>query len=305
MVFKRRKFIKKSGVVAAGSMVIPMISCKGKENADLAMDPESSAVEVETGDLSQFGIQLYTLRDDMPKDPKGVLKKLSEDGYHTIESYEGDQGMFWGMSNKEFKTYMDELDLKIVSSHINIEEEVERKAAEAAEIGMDYLVCPYVGPQESLDAWKKISEKFNAAGAACKKEGIQFAYHNHAYSFEEFSGIIPHEFLLDNTDADLVKHEMDIYWVVTGGADPIEYLKKYSNRFTLCHVKDRMKDVPMTERQASCDLGTGSIDFPSILKVAQENGMEHFILEQERYDNSTPLKSVEVGAKYLKEFKFA
>ena len=196
--------------------------------AETMKDSMSTAVQ---GDLDAFGIQLYTLRDEMPKDPKGVLKKVADYGYHQIESYEGEQGMFWGMSNKEFKAYMDELGMKIVSSHVNINEDLERKAAEAAEIGMDYIICPYVGPQTSMDAWKGVTDKFNTAGEVCRKEGIQFAYHNHAYSFKAFSGMIPHDFLMDNTDPDLVKHEMDIYWVITGGADPIEYLKKYPNRF--------------------------------------------------------------------------
>ena len=110
---------------------------------------------------------------------------------------------------------------------------------------------------------------------------------------------------MENTDPDLVDHQMDIYWVVTGGADPIEYLKKYPNRFRLCHVKDRMKNAPADEHGASCDLGTGSIDFAKILGEAQQHGMKYFIMEQERYDGSTPLKSAESGANYLKALKFA
>ena len=204
----------------------------------------------------------------------------------------------------EFK-YLDDINIKMVSAHCNIKEDFEKKAAQAAEIGMEYLICPWVGPQKSMDDWKKVTDEFNACGEICKKNGIKFAYHNHAYTFKAFSGMIPHDFVMENTDPALVDHEMDIYWVVTGGADPIEFLNKYPNRFRLCHIKDRMKTAPADERMASCDLGTGKIDFPKILKVAKEKGMKYFILEQERYDNSTPLKSVEVGAKYLKEFKFA
>ena len=302
MNHNRRNFIQHSSMLAAGALVLPSIACKSATNSEITTKVAEPIIK---GGLDQFGIQLYTLRDEMPKDPKGVLKKISEFGYNTIESYEGKDGMFWGMTNKEFKAYMDELNLKIVSSHINIDKDLERKAAEAAEIGMDYVVCPYVGPQTSMDAWKGITDKFNAAGEICKKAGIQFAYHNHAYTFKAFSGMIPHDYLMDNTDPDLVKHEMDIYWVVTGGADPIEYLKKYSGRFTLCHVKDRLKDAAADENEASCNLGTGKIDFPTILAVAKEHGMEHYILEQERYDGSTSLASAEAGAEYLKEFKFA
>lgn len=298
MKHNRRQFIRKSGMIAGAALALPstIVKCAsgGAKTSTLIK-----------GGLKEFGIQLYTLRSLMPKKPKHVLKKLSEYGYNTIESYEGSEGMFWGMTNKEFKAYMDELNMKIVSSHTNIDQDLERKAAEAAEIGMEYIVCPSVGPQKSMDAWKGITDKFNAAGETCKKEGIKFAYHNHAYTFKAFSGMIPHAYLMENTDPELVKYEMDIYWVVTGQADPIDYLKKYSGRFTLCHVKDRLKDARADETSASCVPGTGQIDFPKILKVAKENGMEHFILEQERYDNTTPLGAAEAGANYLKDFKFA
>jgi sugar phosphate isomerase/epimerase len=209
------------------------------------------------------------------------------------------------MSNKDYKLFLDDLGVSMVSSHVDINKDFEKKAAQAAEIGMEYLVCPYIGPQISVDAWKKVTDRFNECGKICKKNGIRFAYHNHAYSFKAFSGMIPHDFLMDNTDPELVDHEMDIYWVVTGGADPIEYLKKYPNRFRLCHVKDRKKDAAADENSASCDLGTGQIDFPKILKVAAETGMKYFIMEQERYDNTTPMQSVEVGANYLKKLVFA
>ena len=254
--------------------------------------------------LNKFGIQLYTLRDDIPNDPKGILKQLSSFGYKQIEGYDGPQGMFWDMEPAEFKSYLDGLGMKMVSSHCDINKDFEKKIAQAASIGMEYLICPYIGPQKDMEAWKKVTERFNKCGQLCKDAGIRFAYHNHAYSFVPFSGMIPHDFLMDNTDPELVEHEMDIYWVVTGGADPIEYLKKYPNRFTLCHVKDRMKNAG-DEHSASCDLGTGIIDYPKILNVAAQNGMKHFIVEQERYDNSTPIKSAAVGAEYLKKLVFA
>ena len=212
--------------------------------------------------------------------------------------------MFWNMGHKDFKMYLDDLGMTMVSSHCNINENFVEKAAQAAEIGMSYLICPHIGPQKSMEAWKVVTDKFNECGRICQEAGIRFAYHNHAYSFVAFSGMIPHDFIMENTDPDLVDHEMDIYWVVTGGADPIDFLTRYPNRFRLCHVKDRMKDAPADQQSASCDLGTGSIDYPKILKVAANNGMQYYILEQERYDNSTPLESAQVGAEYLKKIVF-
>ena len=113
--------------------------------------------------------------------------------------------------------------------------------------------------------------------------------------------MIPHDFIMNNTDPELVDHEMDIYWVVTGGADPNEYLKKYSNRFKLCHIKDRLPDTD--EPMASTNLGSGIIDFASILPVAAAHGMKYYLAEQERYEGTTALESAKLNAAYLRDFR--
>ncbi|MEL6923654.1 MAG: sugar phosphate isomerase/epimerase, partial [Bacteroidota bacterium] len=260
----RREFLQTLGALSAGSLLLPQFGCGDTTTAESTTTDTAAAATTPpaaSGSIDKFGIQLYTLRDVVPGDPKGTLKKLSDFGFRQIEGYDGDQGMFWNMGNKDFKSYLDDINLEMVASHCNIYENFEEKAAQAAEIGMAYLICPYVGPQKSMDDWKKVTDKFNECGKICKEAGIKFAYHNHAYSFKAFSGMIPHDFIMDNTDPELVDHEMDIYWVVTGGADPIEYLTKYKNRFRLCHVKDREKNAPADMRMASVNLGTGSIDF--------------------------------------------
>ena len=295
----RRKFIHAAGAAVTGAMLFPQYACK-ENTVKAAADVVSAVIKPS---LTDFGIQLYTVRDVIPADPMGTIKKLAGMGFNQIEGYEGPQGMFWNLGNVEFKKQISDLGIDMVSCHVDINKDFELKVAAAAEIGIKYLLCPYVGPQKSMDDWKKVTDKFNNCGAICKKHGIRFAYHNHAYSFKAFSGMIPHDFIMDNTDPDTVDHEMDIYWVVTGAADPIDYLKKYSNRFKLCHIKDRMIDAG-DEREASCDLGTGMIDYSTILKVAEDNGMEYFIMEQERYDGSDPLTSAKVGAEYLKKLVF-
>ncbi len=284
MTIKRRNFLKTAGGFAAGIAFTPY-ACSN-----------SGSTETSNQMTKTFGLQLYTLRDDFPRDPKGVLAKVASYGYKQIEGYEADRGLFWGMTNKELKAYMDELDMKLVSSHCDIDNDFERKAAEAAEIGMEYLICPW-RMQQSLDDYYAVAEDFNAKGEICKQNGIKFAYHNHAYTFTEMDGKMPHDLLMDNTDPSLVEHEMDIYWVVTAGQDPIEWIKKYPNRFTLSHMKDRMKGTD--EAEATCTLGTGLIDFPSIVKAGRANGMKHFIVEQERYEGTTPLQSAEDNAAYM------
>jgi sugar phosphate isomerase/epimerase len=281
----RRDFIKQSGSIAAGLAITPLIS-KLMLNGDYAKS-------------KPFGLQLYSLRADMPKDPRGVLKQVASFGYKQIEGFEGDQGIFWGMTNTEFKRYMDDLGMNFITTHCNIDKDFEKKAAEAAEIGMKYLICPHKGMQKTIDDFKKIADDFNKKGEICKKNGIRFAYHNHEYSFAQLEGQLPQDVMMNNTDPALVDFEMDIYWVVTGKQDPITWLKKYPNRFRLGHVKDRIKGA--TERDASCTLGQGSIDYPTIVKDAKKLGMHYFIVEQERYDNTTPLEAAKDDAVYMKK----
>ncbi len=294
MNYQRRKFLKLSTTIASG---IAVTTLAGK----LAGCSPSNKIANSGQD---FGIQLYTLRDEMPKDPRGVLKQLSSFGYKQIESYEHDKlGMFWGMKNTEFKQYLDSLGMKIVSSHADIYKDFDRKAGEAAAIGMDYLICPSLGSRKSIDAFKTAADKFNNCGEICKKNGLRFAYHNHDYSFQQLEGQYPQDVLMNNTSKDLVDYEMDIYWVVTAAQDPVQWMNKYPNRFRLAHVKDRIKNAPFTEKNASTTVGTGSINFEEILSAGKNLGLAYFIVEQERYDGTTPLKAAQDGAAFMKSLK--
>jgi sugar phosphate isomerase/epimerase len=248
-----------------------------------------------------FGIQLYTLRDIITADPKGILRHLSDYGYKHIESYEGPSGMFWGMTPVDFKSYMDDLDMKLIASHTNINDQFEQKAAEAASIGMEYLICPWIGPQDSLDDYKRYAEQFNRCGEICHANGIKFAYHNHAYTFEKIDDVYPQDLLMSETDASLVEHELDIFWLVVAGLDPVEWLQKYPGRFTLSHIKDREHGAEPGDGSTSTTLGTGSIDYPSIIQVAQATGMKHFIVEQEKYSGTTPIDCARDNAIYMKQ----
>lgn len=250
----------------------------------------------ELTDNENFGLQLYTLRDDLPKDPKGILQQVASFGYKQIESYEGEQGIFWGMKNTDLKKYVDDLGMTIISSHCNINQDFERKASEAAEIGMKYLMCPYLGPQEKLDFYKKAAEQFNKYGEIAQKAGIRFGYHNHDYSFKPIEGQLPQDVMMQATSADTVDYEMDIYWVVAAGQDPVEWFKKYPNRFRACHIKDK-------KGNESATLGTGNIDFSTILTEGKKAGLQYFIVEQEAYTGTTPIDAVRENAEYMKALK--
>ena len=288
---KRREFIQTTSIAASGFFLTSYL-------------PACNQVAGSKDVSDKFGLQLYTLRDILPSDPKGILKQVASFGYKEIESYDHDKlGIFWGMKNTEFKKLMDDLGMKIVSSHCDMNKDFERKAADAAEIGIPYLLCPHLGAQPKIDDFKKFAETFNQKGEICKKNGIKFGYHNHDYSFVQLEGQYPQDVLMQNTDKNLVDYEMDIYWVVTAGQDPVAWINKYPGRFKLSHVKDRKKGAAPTDKEASVVLGTGSIDFKKILKEAGKNGMEYYLVEQEAYENSTPIDAVKADAEYMKNLK--
>lgn len=287
---KRRDFLKSAAVLSSGVV--------------LSSYMRSNLFSTNDDKLKAFGLQLWTLREDLPKDPKGILKQVASFGYKQIEGFEGKQGIFWGMKNTEFKKLMDDLGMKFIATHCDINKDFERKVNEAAEIDMKYLICPWLGPQKKIDDFKKFAETFNQRGELCKKHGLRFGYHNHDYGFVPVDGQLPQDVLMQNTDKNLVDFEMDIYWVVTAGQDPIHWIDKYPGRFKLCHIKDRKKGAKASEKDVSVDVGTGSIDFRKILKEAKKKGMEYYIVEQEAYEGTTPLAAAKADAEYLKKFRF-
>jgi sugar phosphate isomerase/epimerase len=251
-----------------------------------------------------FGLQLWSVKQALAKDPLAVLKQLSDNGYKKIESFEGAKGMFWGMKNTEFKKVMDDLGMNMVSSHCNNTGDLvsfERKAAAAGEIGLKYLICAFKGPQKSLDNFKKFTDEFNACGEIAKKHGLRFAYHNHDYSFKAMEGIVPQDLMMDGTNPDLVDFEMDMYWTVAAGVDPIAYMDKHPNRFKLVHVKDLSKTATGHE---SCVIGKGTIDYKSLLPKVAKRGVQHMIVEQEAYTGTNELDAARDNAAYLKTLKW-
>lgn len=284
MHINRKEFLRLGTTAVAGLAVSGVLS-------QLAGCKAGSKL---SGRNNVFGLQLYTLREDLPKNPRSILQQVASFGYKQIEGYEGPQGIYWGMTNKEFQSFLNGLGMTMVSSHCAYTQNLEKKADEAAEIGMKYLLCPYIGPQKDLDAYKRVADSFNKAGEICKQRGIRFGYHNHDYSFKLVEGQYPQDVMMQHTDENLVDYEMDIYWVVAAGQDPVKWFQKYPNRFKLGHVKDKQGKETTT-------LGTGTINYPQLLKEAQKSGMEYFIVEQEEYEGTTPIKAAKDDAEYMKK----
>lgn len=280
----RRSFLKTSGMLASGLAI-----------GSLPFLKSCTAAEVE---YAPFGLQLYTLRDVIGDDPAGIITQVAEFGYKQVESYEGRQGMFWGMGNTGFKQFLDDLGVEMISTHANVFQNFEQKVEDLAEIGVPNIVSPWIGPQETMDDYKSYAEQFNRMGEIAKNAGLRFSYHNHAYTFDELEGEIPQDVLLRETDAGLVDYQMDIYWVVAGGHDPMEWMRKYPGRFTSSHVKDYQE---FNGERESVILGNGSINFAEVLQVGRETGMVWNIVEQEAYRDTSPLDAVRENAKYMKE----
>lgn len=317
----RRDFVKRAGLLTVGLPFLGTLgSCKmdGKNNVKATVQEA-----VKSGfKLDEFGIQLWSVRDFMEKDPKGTLKALSEYGYNIIESFQGEQGVFWGMSPKEYQSYLSDHNLKPVSTHCDPQyaldmskrDEFKKLVDDAKEVGIEYLVNPYLGFLKTMDDFKKATEGFNELGEICQKNGIQYCYHNHHYSFMKLDGEYPQDIMMKGTEGGPVGFEMDIYWVVAAGEDPEAWLKKYPNRFVLSHVKDRYKEERLMQIKeeegvnenfginGSCVLGVGQIDFHKVLLTAKENGMKKYIVEHERYDDMTSMEAVQKDAEYMKQF---
>jgi sugar phosphate isomerase/epimerase len=324
MKHSRRDFFKNYGIAAVSAPILlqTLGGCKSKSDHTTNSETAANAPAIE-----KFGLQLWTVKEDMAKDAKATLKAIAESGYTQLESFTGDKGVFWGMKPSEFKTYVGDLGMQMVSSHINpdftikkeTEEEFKKLVDDCASIGMSYVLNPFPGEIKTADEWKKITEGLNRQGEITKAAGIKMGYHNHHIEFLPTSdGSLPEEIMLKGTDADLVSFELDLYWVVKAGQDPEKWLKDYANRFKLVHIKDlykevRLKEIEATEKKedpfwplgASTTLGNGRIDLSKVLKTAKDKGVEYYIVEQERFDNSSPLEDIKKDAEFMKNLKFA
>lgn len=285
---QRRSFLKQTGLLTAGALTL-------SQHSLLAGAPAKT--------INPFGVQLYSVRDVIPADPKGVMTKLAQMGYKQFESYGGAKGFLWGMEPREIKSFLDGLGVTMISTHFDYRgavskpDELKKSIEMAHDAGLKYLLCPYIGPQKTWDDWKRIAEQFNTVGEQVSKAGLKFGYHNHDYSFRPLEGKLPQEYLLANTDPKNVMFELDLCWIDVAGQDTEAHLKKYGKRYELCHIKDYRK---VDGKPVQNDLGKGAVDFKKTLRVAMDNGMKYFIVEQEEYPGEV-LVSMKNDADYMKK----
>ncbi len=254
------------------------------------------------------GLQLYSLRDELPKDVKGTIAKIAKAGFKEVETYGFSiKDQFWGLTPKEFKALLDAHGLKAPSGHYGLGtylsdgNTTELKAAIAAAkvLKSEYVTIPWLDTslRKNAEDYQKIASRINEAGKMCKAAGIRLAYHNHNFEFDKIGNTTGYEILLKGTDKKLVDFELDLYWVVRSGNDPLKLFKENPGRFTMWHVKDMDKTNPAL----NAEVGTGSIDFKPIFAQAKLSGMKHFFVEHETNYKPNPMESVAASCAYIKK----
>jgi len=261
--------------------------------------------------IDKIGLQLYTVRDLMKQDFDGTLAKVAAIGYKEVE-FAG----YFDHSPKDVRAAVDRRGLTAPSAHIDYKSLGEKfpEVIEAAKVvGHEYLVNPWIDEEirKQPDGWKHAAETFNRAGEACKKAGIQFAYHNHWFEFLPVNGKLPYDLLLTECDPNLVKMELDLCWITVGGQDPLKYFDRYPGRFPLVHVKDVKRVPPVTAGGAQdfgssmkdmTEVGSGIIDWKKIFAQSDKAGIKHYFVE---HDNpKKPLESIKKSYDYLASLRF-
>ena len=258
------------------------------------------------------GLALYTLRDDMAKKPKETLQAIANTGYKYVEDAGYHNGEFYGMQPSEFKLILEELALIPISSHQGgiTYENADQTIKDLKEVGFEYLVVPippmglFTVDQKTRTMGMKggvanLAEILTNLGKKCNDAGLKLLYHNHDFEFKkDSSGRAPIDYLLENTDPNVVNFQMDLFWVTKAGADPIAYFEKYPGRFKMWHVKD------LDEKGNFAPVGNGIIDFGKIRSKKDVSGMKYYLVEQDRTFNHTPLEAIKISYEGLKKFGF-
>ncbi|QHT68501.1 sugar phosphate isomerase/epimerase [Rhodocytophaga rosea] len=286
----RQQFLKVSSLALAGTFLTDF-SAFGKTSKNV-------------------GLQLYTLREILPKDLEGTLKKVADIGYREVELFGYSDGKYFGKSPKEFRDILKSLNLTAPSGHYTtgnvmkskgtLQDDWKRAVDDAAEVGQKYMICAFLFPQErtKLDDYKHHIELFNKSAEVCKAAGLQFGYHNHDFEFVQLEGQMPFDLILKETDPKLVQIELDLYWISFAGKDPVELFKQHPGRFPMWHVKDMEK----TAERAFAEVGTGSIDFQRIFDAAKTAGLKHYFVEQD-VCKRPPLESINISFQNVKKLK--
>lgn len=261
-----------------------------------------TASHIQSIETPELYVQLYSVREDVKKDFHSTIQSVAEIGYTGVEAAGYKDGKFYDLTPEEFKNKTESVGMKVLSSHAGRSLNRENPAntdwattwkwwdtaiAAHKAAGIDYLITASMPRLTSLEHLKVYCEYYNEIGRKCKEQGIRFGYHNHAFEYVELDGVTWYDYMIENTDPDLVFYQMDVYWTVKGGKSPVEYFKKYPGRFEILHIKDEK------------ELGeSGMVGFDAIFKNSEIAGTKHLVVEIEKYE-FPPIQSLKLGYDYL------
>lgn len=266
---------------------------------------------METKSTFKMGYQLFSIRDEMAKDPIATLQALKAMGYEDFEAYGFDEekGMFYGYKAAEFKKILTDMELTVTSGHYgfspyldksddDLRRFVDKCIKGAKTLESPYITWPWIAPeQRTLDNFKLMSRKLNLIGEQVTKAGLGFAYHNHGFEFEDHNGENGYDIIMSDTDPSLVKLQIDMYWVMHSSSfTPSEIIQKEPGRFVMWHIKDMDK----VSRDYT-ELGNGSIDYIKLLPDPVVSGLEFCYIEQGGNFAHSSMKSAEDSAIYYKK----
>lgn len=311
MKLSRRKFLVSGSLSLAGTMLLSNChTAKGMQAKD-------------TATASLLGIQLYSVRDDMKKDPLNAMKQLAAMGYKNVEHANYVDGKFYGYTPSEFKKVLADLGLNMPSGHTVMNDKHwdktandftdvwKQTVADAAIVGQHYVISPWLdeGLRKDYDGLVAFMDVFNKCGELCKKSGMKFGYHNHDFEFKfSLNGKQIYDIILEKTDPSLVIQQIDIGNMYGAGGRAMEVIKKYPGRFQSMHVKDEIKTNEkgeMNDGYESTILGKGLLPVKDIVALGiASGGTQDLIIEQEAYQGKTPIECAKEDFDIMKKWGY-
>lgn len=288
----RRTFLKQSGLLMTGIALLPSMAFEHYKNS------------------KKVGLQLYSLREHLDLGLPKIIEKVSKIGYRELEPFGYRDGKYFGLTPAEFKKILDDNGMTSPSGHYDSNAYLEKSGTVddfkplievAKTMGHSHIIVPWMNEslRTSIDDYKRATEKLNEAAVLCKSAGLKLGYHNHDFEFKDYNGQNGLDIMLTGTDKSWVDFELDLYWVVRAGQDPVALFNKYPGRFTYWHVKDMDK----TDHSKNTEIGSGTIDFKTIFANGKKAGIKHFILEQENFEMD-PFESLTKSIDYIQNDLF-
>jgi sugar phosphate isomerase/epimerase len=272
--------------------------------AGCTLGPISKALAAPTSDGLIYGVQLFMVRRQAPKDLAGVLRAIRQIGYTQIELYP----IVYSHPAPELRRIVQDAGLSSASAHFDYDG-FESKIDYGHQLGLEYMVCPMLPKNlwTSAEGFREAAAKFNTWGKQVHDAGMTFGFHNHDYEFKPQGNTTGFAELMQHTDPALVKLELDLYWLTQAGQDPAAMLSKYANRARLVHLKDRKPNAPTSyDMEATSEhfteIGKGTVQWPALLSQAHKQGIKYAFVDQD--ETSEPvLESLKESYTYLRTLK--